>query len=203
MFIGGGVYGSGTAPMPAPSSPAWATGAASGRGYWLFTDKGQVLTFGDAPHLGDLTAVRINGPVRDSVPTPTGRGYYLVASLLTAASSVSAMPASLAPWGRARLNAPVQSLVPSAGGRATGWLPPMTACSLSAHRFTGPRACCDSTDRLAGWWEAPPGVWLSEQRFSWTSGLAPPRAAHSRLSPELNPLPQVSRLDKQRAKCRW
>ncbi|MGH9041037.1 MAG: S8 family serine peptidase, partial [Acidimicrobiia bacterium] len=52
----------------------------TGAGYWLFTDKARVLTLGDAPDLGDLADVALNGPVLDSIPTPTGRGYYMVAA---------------------------------------------------------------------------------------------------------------------------
>ena len=46
----------------------------SGRGYWVFTNRGRVLAFGDAPFLGDVSAVKLNGPVLGSVATPSGRG---------------------------------------------------------------------------------------------------------------------------------
>src|SRR5207237_1300695 len=52
----------------------------SGRGYWIFTNRGRVLTFGDAVSYGDMAKVTLNGPVLDSIPTPTGHGYYMVAS---------------------------------------------------------------------------------------------------------------------------
>ena len=32
------------------------------------------------PAFGDLSALTLNGPVLDSIPTPSGRGYYMVAS---------------------------------------------------------------------------------------------------------------------------
>ncbi|MGH8975841.1 MAG: phosphodiester glycosidase family protein, partial [Acidimicrobiia bacterium] len=48
----------------------------SGNGYWIFTSRGRVLPVGDAAHLGDVSSVTLNGPVLDSIPTPSGRGYY-------------------------------------------------------------------------------------------------------------------------------
>ncbi len=62
----------------------------TGAGYWLFTDRGRVHVYGDAPHWGDLSTIRsehgvpvadiLNGPVVGSSPTPTGAGYWMVAS---------------------------------------------------------------------------------------------------------------------------
>ncbi|HEV7534205.1 MAG TPA: hypothetical protein VGP90_01145, partial [Acidimicrobiia bacterium] len=52
----------------------------TGAGYWMFTNLGRVLPFGDAKFFGDMSKVKLNGPVRSSVPTPTGNGYYMVAS---------------------------------------------------------------------------------------------------------------------------
>ncbi|MEO1064369.1 MAG: hypothetical protein AAFZ07_23360 [Actinomycetota bacterium] len=62
----------------------------SGRGYWLFTDQGRVHAYGDARHFGDLSTVRspdgrpiaevLNGPIIGSIATPTGAGYWMVAS---------------------------------------------------------------------------------------------------------------------------
>ena len=43
----------------------------SGAGYWVFTDRGRALSFGDARFLGDVSAVALNGPVLDSVATPS------------------------------------------------------------------------------------------------------------------------------------
>lgn len=40
----------------------------------------RLLAFGDAAHLGDMTGVALNGPALDSIPTPSGQGYYMVAS---------------------------------------------------------------------------------------------------------------------------
>jgi subtilisin family serine protease len=82
----------------------------SGDGYWIFTTRGRAAHFGDAVFLGDMRAVRLNGPVLDSVATPTGGGYYMVAA-----------DGGIFTFGDARfhgsmgdkpLNAPVRSLVP-------------------------------------------------------------------------------------------
>ncbi|HEV3365453.1 MAG TPA: hypothetical protein VG795_15190, partial [Acidimicrobiia bacterium] len=39
-----------------------------------------MFAYGDAAPHGDLAAVRLNGPVLDSVATPSGGGYWMVAS---------------------------------------------------------------------------------------------------------------------------
>ena len=52
----------------------------SGAGYWVFTTRGRAVPFGDAGFFGDMSALRLNGPVLGSVATPTGQGYYMVAS---------------------------------------------------------------------------------------------------------------------------
>ena len=41
---------------------------------------GAVFTFGDAKFLGSMGGVRLNKGVVGMAPTPTGRGYWLVAS---------------------------------------------------------------------------------------------------------------------------
>ena len=46
----------------------------SGNGYWVFTDKGRAIAFGDAQHFGDMRGVALNGPVLDAIPTTTGNG---------------------------------------------------------------------------------------------------------------------------------
>jgi ribosomal protein L24E len=58
--------------------------------------------------------VRLNGPVLDSIPTPSGNGYYLVASdggIFTFGDAEFR-----GSMGGIPLNAPVQSLVPDADG---------------------------------------------------------------------------------------
>jgi hypothetical protein len=86
----------------------------SGNGYWIFTTRGRVLPVGDAVFHGDMSAVALNGPVLDSIPTASGNGYYMVASdggifSLGDAKFHGSM-------GDKPLNAPVQSLVPDGDG---------------------------------------------------------------------------------------
>ncbi|MCA1844741.1 MAG: FG-GAP-like repeat-containing protein [Actinobacteria bacterium] len=49
-------------------------------GYWVFTDRGRAITRGNAVSYGDMTGTTLNGPVRDSVATPSGNGYWMVSS---------------------------------------------------------------------------------------------------------------------------
>ncbi|MEW6476677.1 MAG: hypothetical protein AB1679_30830 [Actinomycetota bacterium] len=85
-------------------------------GYLVFTSKGRVIAIGpdgqaERPGVGHLT---LNGPVLDSVVTPSGQGYYMVASdggIFTFGDAVFR-----GSMGDRKLNAPVQSLVPDADG---------------------------------------------------------------------------------------
>lgn len=58
----------------------------TGTGMWVFTTAGRVLSFGTAPAAGELAntdvvlALDLDGPVIDSVASPTGLGAYMVAS---------------------------------------------------------------------------------------------------------------------------
>ncbi|HXH24733.1 MAG TPA: hypothetical protein VNI78_05750, partial [Vicinamibacterales bacterium] len=91
----------------------------SGKGYWVFTDRGRVIPFGSAQWYGDMSNVPLNGPILDSVATPTGRGYWMVASdggifAFGDAKFYGSM-------GGTRLNQPVMSMAPDPDG--TGyWL---------------------------------------------------------------------------------
>ena len=78
-----------------------------------------MIAFGDAAVLGDMTGTTLNGPVLDSVATPSGQGYYMVASDGGIFAFGDARFAGS--MGGKRLNAPVRSLVPDGDG--TGyWL---------------------------------------------------------------------------------
>ena len=79
-------------------------------GYWIFTDIGRALPFGARTFLGDMSAVRLNGPVLGSIATPSGHGYYMVASDGGVFSFGDA--AFHGSMGGARLNQPVMGLVP-------------------------------------------------------------------------------------------
>ena len=91
----------------------------SGRGYWIFTDRGGSFAYGDAVHYGDMTGVALNGPVLDSVATPSGRGYWMVASdggIFTFGDAKF-----FGSMGGQPLNRPVMSMAPDPDG-AGYWL---------------------------------------------------------------------------------
>jgi hypothetical protein len=87
---------------------------ADGSGLWVFTDRGRVVTFGSARHVGDLAGTALNGPVLGSVVTPSGDGYWMVAS----DGGVFAFgdAAFFGSMGGRPLNQPVTGLVPSGAG---------------------------------------------------------------------------------------
>ncbi|MEM9608136.1 MAG: S8 family serine peptidase [Actinomycetota bacterium] len=70
--------------------PSTLSATPTGSGYWVFTDRGRSLAFGDARQLGDLWSVTnadgtpialiLNGPIIASAATPSGNGYYMVGS---------------------------------------------------------------------------------------------------------------------------
>ena len=83
----------------------------TGNGYWLFTTRGRAIPFGDATFLGDMSAVKLNGPVQGSVATPTGLGYFMVAS----DGGIFAFGDATfhGSMGATKLNAPVRSMAPT------------------------------------------------------------------------------------------
>jgi ribosomal protein L24E len=66
-----------------------------------------------------MAKVTLNGPVLDSIPTPSGNGYYMVASDGGIFAFGDAHFAGS--MGQTRLNAPVKALVPDRDG-AGYWL---------------------------------------------------------------------------------
>jgi hypothetical protein len=62
----GGCQGSAVAVIP----------DASGRGYWIATNNGNVYSFGDAPYLG-APGIQ-SSPVTSAVRTPDGAGYWIL-----------------------------------------------------------------------------------------------------------------------------
>jgi ribosomal protein L24E len=90
-----------------------------GRGYWVFTNRGRALAFGRAQWYGDMSHVRLNGPVVGSVGTPSGHGYYMVASDGGIFSFGDAR--FHGSMGAAHLNKPVRSMAPTPNGRGY-WL---------------------------------------------------------------------------------
>jgi len=51
-----------------------------GGGYWLFTNRGNVFEFGNAPFYGDVGHLVLNGEIIDAAPTPDGTGYFMIGS---------------------------------------------------------------------------------------------------------------------------
>src|SRR5207244_2829073 len=50
----------------------------SGSGYWIFTNRGRAIPFGDAAFYGDMSRTHLNGPVLGSSRTPSAHGYLMV-----------------------------------------------------------------------------------------------------------------------------
>jgi hypothetical protein len=95
------------------------SGLPDGSGYWIFTNRGRAIAFGAAGHFGDMSAIRLNGPIVASVATPTGHGYYMIAS----DGGVFAFgdAAFHGSTGNLRLNQPVVGMAPDPDG-AGYWL---------------------------------------------------------------------------------
>ncbi len=68
------------ATLDADEKPSTMSPTPGDDGYWVFTSKGRVLTFGTATPMGDLTAFTLDGPIIDSVALPDGSGYYMLGS---------------------------------------------------------------------------------------------------------------------------
>lgn len=86
----------------------------SGDGYWVFTNLGRSIAFGNAPARGDMSSVRLNAPVIDSVATPSGNGYYMVAAdggIFTFGDAKFS-----GSMGGKRLNQPVMAMAPDSDG---------------------------------------------------------------------------------------
>jgi hypothetical protein len=51
-----------------------------GTGYWVFTNRGRAVPFGNAQFYGDMAGTPLNGAILGSVATSTGKGYWMVGS---------------------------------------------------------------------------------------------------------------------------
>ena len=67
-----------TADFPYGSAVVGMAATSDDGGYWIATNNGYVAACGDAPYLGEQTA--LNAPIVGIAATPDGGGYYLVAS---------------------------------------------------------------------------------------------------------------------------
>ena len=92
---------------------------ADGSGYWMATQTGTVVNFGQALHFGDMSGTQLNQPIAGMAATPTGNGYWLV----EADGGVFAF--GDAPFygsmGAVTLNRPIVAMLPSDSGRGY-WL---------------------------------------------------------------------------------
>ncbi|MEM9606229.1 MAG: hypothetical protein AAGA99_02335 [Actinomycetota bacterium] len=68
--------------LPDGEAPSTISVLPDGSGYWVFTNRGRALAFGAAGDIEDLVdlgiAPALNGPIIDSVATPTGGGVYMI-----------------------------------------------------------------------------------------------------------------------------
>jgi len=76
-FGDAGIYG--TLDVALSSVIAGMAATPDGKGYWLVGADGGVFAFGDAPFVGSLGAMKLEGPVVAMAPTPDGKGYWLAA----------------------------------------------------------------------------------------------------------------------------
>ena len=60
------------------NAPIIAISATPAGGLLLLGRDGGIFSFGDAAFYGSMGAVRLNGPIIDLAPTPTGHGYWLL-----------------------------------------------------------------------------------------------------------------------------
>ncbi|HET9771505.1 MAG TPA: hypothetical protein VFS16_11500, partial [Acidimicrobiia bacterium] len=119
VYAKGDAAALGNAALPPGARAVSLSATPSGRGYWIFTDKGGVSAFGDAPFRGDMTGVKLNGPILGSTATPSGRGYWMVASDGGIFSFGDAE--FFGSMGGKPLNRPVMSMAPDPDGRGY-WL---------------------------------------------------------------------------------
>ena len=87
----------------------------TGKGYWVFTNRGRALAFGDAPFLGDMSAVNAQRAGARLGRHPD-RARATTWSPPTAASSPSATPPSPGRWAASSSTPRSQSLVPDGDG---------------------------------------------------------------------------------------
>lgn len=77
----GGAIGYGQPDSQSLTSPVAAmTSKHDGSGYWIATQVGGVVNFGQASHFGDMSGKPLNQPIVGMAATPTGNGYWLVAA---------------------------------------------------------------------------------------------------------------------------
>ena len=117
---------------------------ASGNGYWLVTQTGNVYAFGDAPFYG--APGNQGSPVTSAVRTADGGGYWVLLAdgAVYAYGDAAAVADPSARWGASTRPRPSSPMLAAA---ATGSPPPTAASSRTATpRMTGP--CREPPQRL-------------------------------------------------------
>ena len=84
-------------------------------GYWSATADGRVLNFGDAPALGSLAGIPLNGSIVGMAATTTGKGYWLLGSDGGVFSFGDAK--FYGSTGAIKLNKPVVGMAPTPTGK--------------------------------------------------------------------------------------
>ncbi|MCU1380234.1 MAG: apr 1 [Acidimicrobiales bacterium] len=104
--------------VPKGTTVAAAAATPSGKGAWVVTPQGQVLTAGDAPKLGSVRG-SLNRPIVGMASTASGKGYWLLGSdggVFTFGDA-----SFQGSTGNRKLNQPVTSLASTASGKGY-WL---------------------------------------------------------------------------------
>ncbi|MEW6471856.1 MAG: N-acetylmuramoyl-L-alanine amidase [Actinomycetota bacterium] len=84
-------------------------------GYWSATADGRVLAFGDAPALGSMAGIPLNGSIVGMAATTTGKGYWLLGSDGGVFSFGDAK--FFGSTGNIKLNKPVVGMAPTPTGK--------------------------------------------------------------------------------------
>jgi hypothetical protein len=69
-----------TVPLAAGEKAVSLSALPDGTGYWVFTNRGKAVPFGNAQFYGDMSTTALNGAILGSVATSTGKGYWMVGS---------------------------------------------------------------------------------------------------------------------------
>jgi hypothetical protein len=130
VYQGGGVIGYGDAeaintPPTVPLSSVMVAMAAnpsstaSSEGYWMASADGGVFTEGNAPFLGSLGSLHLQGPIVSMAATPDGKGYWLAA--MDGGVFAFGDAAFYGSMGGVRLNQPIVGMAATPDGKGY-WL---------------------------------------------------------------------------------
>ena len=143
-----------------------------GQGYYLYGAAGELGGFGNDEflnYLGDLTTVNLNQPIVGMAPTPSGGGYWLVASDGGIFSFGDAQ--FYGSTGAIHLNKPIVGMAATPDGKGY-WLVASDGgiFSFGDAQFYGSTGASTSTSRSSAWPPPPTAT---------ATGWSPPTAASS------------------------